>query len=62
MGGCFGSVDLEMGVCAGLQEVSAHGRLKMCSFRREIAGTQVLCLLMRGVHLQEVSVSGGSTV
>ena len=34
----------------------------MQSFSREIAGTAVWCLIMRGVRLWEVSVSGGSTV
>ena len=38
-GGYFCSVDLEMGVCVCLREVSTKGRLKMWSFTREIAGT-----------------------
>ena len=42
--------------------VCVYGRLKIQSFSREIAGTAVWCLLMEGVRLWEMSVSGGSTV
>ena len=51
-----------MGVRVRLGEESAYGRIKMQSFSREIAGTAVWRLLMGGVRLREVSVSGGSTV
>ena len=56
----YGRCPLPRGV--RFREVSAYGRFKIQSFRRETAGTAVCCLLMRGVRLQQVSVSGGSTV
>ena len=51
-----------MGVCVRLGDVSAYGRLRMWSFSTEIAETIVLSPLVGGVHLREVSVSGGSTI
>ena len=43
-----------------LAEVSADGRLKLQCLL--VAGASTECLLVRGVHLQEVSICRGSTV
>ena len=62
MRGYCSSVDFEMGVRVHLREVAAYRWLKMCSFSREIVGTEFWCPHMGVVCLREVSVSGGLSV